>query len=190
MKTYSGELKEGERYCTEDGSSYKWTYGSSYKDMSVIKLVYHDNEWQLYKPSQPKKVWGIPEVGQTYYILQQYFEGDFYIKTYPNQGSSSVKHTYLDKHTAEQRAKAERYINQFRALSDVPVDGVEQWFIDKSGDKDCFYMLEDKLAHAICGYVANSYEKAERDLAAYPKIALAHKIVTWGFHGGVVEEVL
>jgi hypothetical protein len=101
----------------------------------------------------------------------------------------AYKPVYLDKHTAEQRAKAENYINEFRVLSDVPVDGETQWYINSIGEVSYSNSDYYKLKNGISGYVANSNEKAERDLAAYPKIALAHKIVTWGYHG-IIEEVL
>jgi hypothetical protein len=184
MKTYSGELKDGMPVCNVDGKIIP--YGE-HKDFD-IDMVFWDNEWQRYKP-QPKKVWGNPEVGKEYYTIEYDSVAHCHYAKHNSILFPAHKNVYIALHHAEQYAKALNYINEFRALSDVPVDGVEQWFINSIGEVSHSQADYYKLKNGICGYVANSREKAERDLAAFPKIALAHKIVTWGYHG-IVEEVL
>jgi hypothetical protein len=189
MKTYSGELKEGMTVFVkgcEGVTDGVYAFDNLYTGC-VVEL-YHDNEWQLYKP-QNKKVWGIPELKQSYFIVRHNdCDGGFYVCDC--RAFKEAEHpAFLSKHHAEQHAKALNYINEFRALSDVPMDGVKQHIVHGGGGIDEWSENVYKLKYSIHGYVANSRDKAERDLAAYPKIALAHKIVTWGFHG-IVEEVL
>jgi hypothetical protein len=196
MKTYTGELKDGMPIWVEESYSgdmgmYVHDNRDWEKEGKTIKKVYYDNEWQLYKP-QAKKVWGVPEVGNNYWLICPSDDGKEHVleKRMSEPVILPMSPVFLSKEHAEQQAKALNLANEFRLLSDVPVDGVQQWWIDGEGDIMEEYGLSYKTANGICGYVANSREKAERDLAAFPKIALAHKIVTWGFHGGVVEEVL
>lgn len=194
MKTYSGELKDG-MPCRNELTTYEGFHAGydyyGYGDPEYPnppEQVHVDNEWQLYKP-QAKKVWGRAKMQESYWVLSQNYYGEYKVVEHRACDGIPPYSVYLDKHTAEQHAKAMNYINEFRALSDVPVDGVEQWVIDYAGKVDKWELSDWKFAYGICGYVANSREKAKRDLAAFPKIALAHKIVTWGFHG-IVEEVL
>jgi len=186
MKTYSGELKEGMLFKDINGEVDAFSSAYHY---TAVREVYHNNEWHLCKP-QLKKVWGIPELGDAYYLIESCpYDGFFATEEYTDIHGIPRSPVYLDKHKAEQYAEAMNYINEFRVLSDVPVDGVKQWVVDDYNEIISGGGLALKLRYAMYGYVANSREKAERDFAAFPKIALAHKIVTWGFHG-IVEEVL
>ncbi len=188
MKTYTGELKDGMIFKTETGGIYECGQPQAYINGLKVTYVRIGDEWQRYEP-KPKKVWGVPDIGQVFYSIMMLC-GVFEVIEEHKGRNDYVVNTYLDKHTAEQVAKAMNYINKFRALSDVPVDGKMQWYINCYGVIQYSNCNEDKLEISVQGYVANSREKAEQDLAAFPKIALAHKIVTWGFHGGIVEEVL
>jgi hypothetical protein len=192
MKTYRGELKDGMPWSNSDnykeGEIFIWL-GISLS-LKHVKWVYHDNVWQRYEP-KPKKVWGIPEVeGTPVFMIDTAMDGSFYVEELKSDYKENCGNLWLSEHHAEQHAKALNYINEFRALSDVPVDGVEQWFKDREDNTiSMSKCLDFKLEWALYGYVANSREKLEQDHAGFPKIALAHKIDTWGFHG-IVEEVL
>jgi hypothetical protein len=184
MKTYSGELKDGMPFKDKNGDID--VFSSTYHHTAVIE-IYHDNEWQLYKP-QAKKVWGIPEIGELFYIILQDAHGEFYVhKCEKTDECLGEKPVYLDKHTAEHHAKALNYINEFRALSDVPVDGVRMYFITSTGEID--WQIDRKyLRDVIAGVVV--YEGRQHELEQWRERAcIAHKIVTWGFHG-IVNAVL
>jgi len=192
MKTYTGELKDG--MPVEDKTGSRGFYKVHFHPPSIIKSVYHDNEWQLYEKPKPKKVWGSPSGEETFYCIQQssmngLFTAGEYEYPYDTERLNPTNPCYLDKRTAEQVAKAMNYIAEFEALSDVPMDGEAQLFIDVYSRVERAITILYKFENAICGYVSNSREKAEADLAAYPKIALACKIVKWAKHGVECEEL-
>ena len=188
MKTYTGKLN-ADTPCRDMVTNYEdmeyYAYGIGIR---VPQQVHVDNEWQLFKP-KPKKVWGIPEIGELFYVILQDAHGDFYAheceKTDKSLGEKPV---YLCKHTAEQVAKAENYINEFRALSDVPVDGAKQHFISKKYGTDFSEGNELKLRDALFWVVVNY--GSEHELEQWlERMRIADKITTWGFHG-IVTEVL
>jgi hypothetical protein len=187
MKTYSGELKEGMLF--KDINGEVDAFSSAYHYTAATE-VYHDNEWQLYKP-QPKKVWGIPEVGQSYYTLTG---GSFGLFTYSfsvvgNKLVDPKCAVWLSKEHAEQHAKALNMANEFRLLSDEAVDNVKQWCVNSYGKSDFVFDVNMKLQEAIFGVVFNTKEQAEQALAKFPQIHIANKIIQFGFHG-IVEERL
>jgi hypothetical protein len=188
MKTYSGKLKDGMPVIPYETDTCI-VYNDSVRSLGIaIKGVYHNNEWQLYKP-QAKKVWGIPERKQLYYTV--HFSADdkgYFVYEHVTWGKVSVP-VWLSKHHAEQHAKALNYINEFRALSDVPVDGELQWYINYIGCICSSNGSGTKLEYAICGYVAKTYDKCAEDFANFPNIHIANKIDRMGFHG-IVEDVL
>lgn len=186
MKTYSGELKDGMTvaYSNNIESVAIWHNGMLAPDRVLVEC-----EWQRYEP-KPKKVWGIPEKEATpVFMFDVGMDGRFYVQGFKSDYKKNCGNHWLSEYHAEQYVEAINYINEFRALSDMPVDGERQWFIHSCNEIDYRDSLEAKIYHGLLGYVASSREKAERDLAAFPKIALAHKIVTWGFHGIVTEEL-
>ncbi len=196
MKTYTGELKKDMpcRYMVRSYEGmdvgYKYYAHGDAEYPNPPEEVHVDNEWQRYEP-KPKKVWGIPEKPSEYYSIVDNGWRYYTVETnhYKDGDLMSDKPVYLCKQTAEQRAKAENYINEFRALSDVPADGLEQWYIDKtdhsleSANENYF-----KLRYALFGVVVDNGRKDELHQWLKP-MRIADKIVTWGFHG-IVEDVL
>lgn len=92
------------------------------------------------------------------------------------------------KGLAEQYAKALNMANEFRLLSDVPVDGVEQYYINAYGNIDCYDRNNVKLWQALFGVVVNEDRQDELDPWC-EKVRIANKILQFGFHG-IVEERL
>jgi hypothetical protein len=184
MKTYSGELTN-DTPCREHEFSNMFYYRPAYIN---VKQVFIDNEWWRYEP-KPKKVWGIPEIGQNYYIIRQDFDGEYIVDTCILTIGVHVMPVYRCQHTAEQHAKALNMVNEFRALSDVASDGTGQWYISGYLEDVLRGTTNDeKLGYGIFGVVFNTREQAEQALAKFPKIHIAYKILQFGFHG-IVEEV-
>ncbi len=193
MKTYSGELKDGMPFkgtlITEHGEVldwgiYEWFDGCK----SIPDQVYHDNEWQLYKPTV-KKVWGIPGLCKMFYTVAQKTDrtGDYVVNEWRHNNGEIVTPMFLSKEHAEQHAKALNMANEFRLLSDVPVDGVRMYFITNTGEvtwqNDIKY-----LDGALFGVIV--YEGRQHELESWRrKIHIASKIIQFGFHG-IVEERL
>jgi len=188
MKTYTGELKKDTPCRTMARSHAGKVLGYVYYGFGdTPEQVHIDNEWQLFKP-QPKKVWGIPEVGQDYFVFYT-SDGEQHVQALNSSTYKTDKSHWLNFEAAEQVAKAMNYINEFRALSDVPVDGVEQAYFSKYGYGIAASENNDiKLMDALFGVVVNADRALE--LPEWQKrMRIADKIVTWGFHG-IVTEVL
>lgn len=194
MKTYSGELNI-DTPCRDAVVSYEgmnlgynyYTIEESINPHRIPEQVYHDNEWQHYKP-KPKKVWGIAEAGEDYWSIH-FYNGKFSVQPFCNTGLEPIKNVWLSKEHAEQHAKALNMANEFRLLSDVPVDGVEQRVIDDEGDVVRSVYNIYKFRGAIFGVVFNTREQAEQALAKFPQIHIANKIIQFGFHGIVEERI-
>ena len=185
LKTYSGELKNGMPYKYVHGVGFDlglWGHAAQLPDE-----VYVDNEWQLYKP-QPKKVWGIPSVGQKYYVVTADPEGIVFVVEMTATAHETVPN-WLSREHAEQQAKAENMRDEFRLLSDAPVDGVEQFYVTINGGIAKTSWIHDVLMFGVFGVSFKTLEQAEQALAKFPHIHIANKIDRMAFHG-IVEEKL
>lgn len=186
MKTYSGELKDGMPYLTNAGLIRRWN--KKHTETYHIKEVYHDNEWQLYEP-KPKKVWGIPEYGEEHHRVLRSYNGNYIVESHINLDNLNVTY-YLCKDTAEQVAKAMNVMNEYRMISDVPVDGTHQWFINYKGDIDCWNPNNNKLRSALFGVVVNGDRQHELEKWCND-VRIANNILQFAWHGnGLVEERL